>query len=88
MTFRFEKGTGKDYDLWTDVNAQLLDDLKEIGAGNVPESELGDYLRVLCEQLAERKLDTGGTGSLGDSDRTERGLFLQFIDPESLTPDD
>ena len=88
MTFRFEKGTGKDYDLWTDVNAQLIDDLREIGAGNVPENELAVYIGSLCEQLTDRRTDTGGTENGGKSFQAERGLFLQFADPESLTPDD
>ena len=86
MTFRFEKGTGKDYDLWTDVNAQLLDDLREIGAGNVPEKELEAYIKALCGLLTER--NTGGADAGGEGAESERGLFLQFADPESLTPDD
>ena len=88
MTFRFEKGTGKDYDLWNDGNAQLLGDLREIGAGNVPENELAVYIGALCEQLTDRRTDTGGTENGGESFQAERGLFLQFADPESLTPDD
>ena len=88
MTFRFEKGTGKDYDLWTEGNAQLIDDLREIGAGNVPENELAVYIGALCEQLTDRRTDTGGTENGGESFQAERGLFLQFADPESLTPDD
>ena len=87
MTFRFEKGTGKDYDLWTEGNAQLIDDLREIGAGNVPENELAVYIGALCEQLTDRT-DAGGTENGGESFQAERGLFLQFADPESLTPDD
>ena len=86
MTFIFEKGTGKDYDLWTDVNAQLLDDLREIGAGNVPENELAVYIKALCEQLTER--NTSGTHAGEEGTEAERGLFLQFADPEFLTPDD
>ena len=86
MTFRFEKGTGKDYDLWTEGNAQLIDDLREIGAGNVPENELAVYIGALCEQLTER--NTGGTDAGEEGAEAERGLFLQFADPESLTPDD
>ena len=31
---------------------------------------------------------TGGTENGGESFQAERGLFLQFADPESLTPDD
>lgn len=88
MTFRFEKGTGKDYDLWTEGNAQLIDDLREISAGSVPENELAVYIGALCEQLTDRRMDTGGTETGGESFQAERGLFLQFADPESLTPDD
>ena len=86
MTFRFEKGTGKDYDLWNDGNAQLLGDLREIGAGNVSENEIAVYIKALCEQLTER--NTGGTDAGEEGAEAERGLFLQFADPESLTPDD
>ena len=86
MTFRFEKGTGKDYDLWNDGNAQLLGDLREIGAGNVPEKELEAYIKALCGLLTER--NTGGADAGGEGAESERGLFLQFADPESLTPDD
>ena len=88
MKFCFDKGTGEDYDLWTDVNAQLLDDLRQIAAGKVNENELAVYLRALCEHLTERETNTVGPDEGEGSCNAERGLFLQFADPDFLTPDD
>ena len=62
MTFRFEKGTGKDYDLWTEGNAQLIDDLREIGAGNVPENELAVYIGANSLRIEERTQAEQKTG--------------------------
>ena len=76
MAFEFETGTGEDFELWEDTGARLLDDLREIAAGKMPESELEEYLQSLCGQLTEAG-STYGTA-----------LYLQFTEPDSLTPDD